>query len=142
MVVEPARAATCGGRWPALGDEVARDEDDGLELWSRGRRAAAAGDTGRAARAGSTTSTSWPSPQSKHLTDPERAIGRRGRGRTSGWCCRTACVAGSWGRTAGATGVTVQVDAARRRSTPAGLRRRSSAYGAFLGLPATLVLEG
>jgi hypothetical protein len=51
-------------------------------------------------------------------------------------------VAGSWGRTATASGVTVRVTPLEAPLHGAGLQAAADAYGDFLALPATVVLEG
>jgi hypothetical protein len=124
----------------ALGDELRRDEVDGLELWSP-----------------ADAPTPPPAPgvqlvqaydehlvaftESKHLTDPGRVVGRRERP-YMGVVLVHGVVAGSWGRTATAAGVTVRVTPLAGPLDDEGLRAAADAYGAFVGLPATLVLEG
>ncbi len=124
----------------ALGDEVRRDEVDGLELWSR----ADAPDP-------------LPPPgvqlvqlydehlvaftESKRITDPQRAVGRRERP-YQGVVLVDGVVAGSWGRTTGARGVVVRVTPLDAPLDAEGLRAAASAYGGFLGLPATVLVEG
>ena len=51
-------------------------------------------------------------------------------------------VAGSWGRTVTASGVTVRVTPLDGPVDEDGLRAAAQAYGAFVERPATLVLEG
>jgi len=122
-----------------LGDEVQHDEVDGLELWSP-------------ADAG----PSPPAPgvqlvqaydehlvaftQSKHLTDPDRIVGRRERP-YMGVVLVDGVVAGSWGRTATSSGVTVRVTPLGEPLDDAGLQAAADAFGAFLGLPATVLVE-
>jgi hypothetical protein len=124
----------------ALGDELRRDEVDGLELWSP-----------------ADAPTPPPAPgvqlvqaydehlvaftESKHLTDPGRVVGRRERP-YMGVVLVHGVVAGSWGRTATAAGVTVRVTLLAGPLDDEGLQAATDAYGAFAGLPATLVLEG
>ena len=124
----------------ALGDEVRRDEVDGLQLWSPadvpppppapGLQLVQAYDEHLVAFT-----------QSKHLTDPGRVVGRRERP-YMGVVLVDGVVAGSWGRTATASGVTVRVTPRGAPLDGAGLQAAAEAYGAFLGLPATVVLEG
>ena len=124
----------------ALGHEVRRDEVDGLELWSP---------------AGAPPPPPAPGVQlvqaydehlvaftsSKHLTDPGRVVGRRERP-YMGVVLVDGVVAGSWGRTATAAGVTVRVTPLDAPLDDDGLRAAAAAYGTFLGLPATVLLEG
>jgi hypothetical protein len=80
-------------------------------------------------------------PQSKHLTDPGRVVGRRERP-YMGVVLVDGVVAGSWGRTVTAAGVTVRVTPLEAPLDGAGLQAAAEAYGAFLALPATVVAEG
>jgi len=124
----------------ALGDELRRDEVDGLELWS------AADAPSPPAAPGVQLVQAYDEhlvafTASKHLTDPGRLVGRRERP-YMGVVLHDGVVAGSWGRTATAAGVTVRVIPLEQPLDPDGLRAAVDAYGAFLGRPATVVLEG
>ena len=123
-----------------LGDELRRDVVDGLELWSPadapdpppapGVQLVQAYDEHLVAYT-----------ESKHLSDPGRAVGRRERP-YMGVVLVDGVVAGSWGRTATASGVTVRVTPLDGPVDEAGLRAAADAYGAFVERPARLVLEG
>ena len=124
----------------ALGDAVRRHEVDGLELWSP-----------------SDAPDPPPAPglqlvqlydehlvafsESKRITDPGRAVGRRERP-YQGVVLQDGVVAGSWGRTVGATAVTVRVTPLDGPLDLDGLQVATAAYDSFVELPATLVLEG
>ena len=124
----------------ALGDELRRDELDGLELWS------AADAPPPAPAAGVQLVQAYDEhlvafTESKHLTDPGRVVGRRERPYL-GVVLVDGVVAGSWGRTATAADVTVRVTPLGAALDVEGLRAAAEAYGAFLGLRATVVVEG
>jgi hypothetical protein len=123
-----------------LGEQVRRDEVDGLELWSCADAAPPLPAPGvQLVQAYDEHLVAF--TQSKHLTDPERAVGRRERP-YMGVVLHDGVVAGSWGRTVHAAGVTVRVTPLDGPLDLAGLQAAAGAYGAFLGLPATLALEG
>lgn len=123
-----------------LGDEVRRDDVDGLELWS-------AADAPPPPPAPGLQLVQLYDEHlvaftlTKHLTDPARVVGRRERP-YQGVVLADGVVAGSWGRTATASGVTVRVTPLDAPLDGGQLDAAARAYGAFLGLPATLVLEG
>ena len=124
----------------ALGDEVRRDEVDGLELWSPADAPAPPPAPAlQLVQAYDEHLVAY--TESKHLTDPGRVVGRRERP-YMGVVLVEGVVAGSWGRTASAAGVTVRVTPLDAPLDEDGLRAAADAYGAFLGLPATLVVEG
>jgi hypothetical protein len=124
----------------ALGDALRRDEVDGLELWSCADAPAPPPGPGvQLVQAYDEHLVAF--TESKHLTDPGRVVGRRERP-YMGVVLVDGAVAGSWGRTATAAGVTVRVTPLEARLDGDGLRAAAEAYGEFLGLPATVVLEG
>ena len=124
----------------ALGDEVRRDDVDGLELWSTADAPAPPPAPGlQLVQAYDEHLVAFTA--SKHLTDPDRVVGRRERP-YMGVVLLDGVVAGSWGRTATAQGVTVRVAPLDAPLDADGLRAAAEAYGAFVGLPAALVLEG
>ena len=124
----------------ALGDELRRDEVDGLVLWSAADAPAPPPAPGvQLVQAYDEHLVAF--TESKHLTDRDRAVGRRERP-YMGVVLVDGVVAGSWGRTATAAGVTVRVTPLDGPLDVEGLRAAADAYGAFLGLPASLVLEG
>ena len=123
-----------------LGDELRRDVVDGLELWSPADAPDPPPAPGvQLVQAYDEHLVAFPS--SKHLTDPDRAVGRRERP-YMGVVLVDGVVAGSWGRTATASGVTVRVTPLDGPVDETGLRAAVQAYGAFVERPATLVLEG
>ena len=124
----------------ALGDELRRDEVDGLELWSSADAACPPPAPGlQLVQAYDEHLVAF--TRSKHLTDPERAVGRRERP-YMGVVLQDGVVAGSWGRTLGAAAVTVRVTPLDGPLDTAGLAAAAQAYGAFVERPAELVLEG
>ena len=124
----------------ALGDEVRRDEVDGLELWSTADAPEPPPGPGlQLVQAYDEHLVAFTA--SKHLTDPDRVVGRRERP-YMGVVLLDGVVAGSWGRTATAKGVTVRVTPLDAPLDVDGLRAAAGAYGAFVGLPATVALEG
>jgi hypothetical protein len=124
----------------ALGDEVRRDDVDSLELWSPADAPPPAPPPGlQLVQAYDEHLVAFTA--SKHLTDPGRVVGRRERP-YMGVVLLDGVVAGSWGRTATAAGVTVRVTPMQAPLDGAGLQAAAQAYGDFLGLPATVVLEG
>ena len=124
----------------ALGDEVRRDAVDGLELWSPADAPAPPPAPAlQLVQAYDEHLVAY--TESKHLTDPGRVVGRRERP-YMGVVLVEGVVAGSWGRTASAAGVTVRVTPLDAPLDEDGLRAAADAYGGFLGLPATLVVEG
>jgi hypothetical protein len=124
----------------ALGEELRRDEVEGLELWSLADAPAPPRAPGlQLVQAYDEHLVAFSS--SKHLTDPGRVVGRRDRPYL-GVVLVDGVVAGSWGRTATAAGVTVRVTPLDRPLDEQELRAAADAYGVFVGLPATVVLEG
>ena len=121
-----------------LGDAVVRDVlDDGLELYAVADAPPPAGDTGvLLVQLYDEHLVAF--TRSKHLSDPERATSTRTRPHL-GVVLQDGCVAGSWGRTATTTGVTVHV-VPFGDLDPAVLAAPVEQYGAFLGLPARLEL--
>ena len=123
-----------------LGDEVRRDEVDGLELWSRADAPPPPAAPGlQLVQVYDEHLVAF--TESKRVTDPARAIGRRERPYL-GVVLQDGLVAGSWGRTTGRSAVTVRVTPLDEPLDPAGLQAAADAYGAFLQRPAVLVLEG
>lgn len=123
----------------ALGDELRRDEVDGLELWSCADAPAPPPAPGlQLVQVYDEHLVAF--TESKRLTDPGRAVGRRERPYL-GVVLDDGVVAGSWGRTVHAASVTVRVTPLDGPLDPAGLDAAARASGAFLALPATLELQ-
>ena len=124
----------------ALGDELRRDEVDGLELWSAADAPAPPPPPGvQLVQAYDEHLVAF--TQSKHLSDPGRVVGRRERP-YMGVVLQDGVVAGSWGRTATAAQVVVRVTPLAAPLSRTDVEAAAAAYGAFLGLPAKVVAEG
>lgn len=132
LLVRDLRAALTG-----LGDAVRCEHLDGLELWSA---------------ADAPPTADWPGVQlvqaydehlvaftrTKHLSDPHRWTSTRTRPYLA-VVLQDGMMAGSWARTVGTAGVTLQVSPVADLDRD-GLDRAAQAYGAFVGLPVTVVL--
>ena len=121
-----------------LGPAVRRDEVVGLELWSA-VDAPPAADPPAVALVQLYDEHLVAFTQSKHLTDPGRVTSTRVRPYL-GVVLTAGTVAGSWGRTLGSRGVTVRVELLHPVDAD-GLATAAAAYGAFVGLPVTLVRD-